>query len=77
MKKLFNKIYSFFFSGALLSSPLPLQVDQGGTGVSTITGILQGNGVNPVTPVTIGAGLSYVAGTLATTGGSGDFVGPA
>lgn len=45
-----------------------LSVPQGGTGKSTLTGILQGNGTAPFTPITIGDGLSFSGSTLFNTG---------
>lgn len=47
---------------------IPLSVNQGGTGVNTITGIIQGSGTSPFSAVTIGTGLSYSGGTLSAPG---------
>ncbi len=75
-----NKLKNFLLSITLVLSLfaqsafalIPAQVNQGGTGVNTITGIIQGNGISPFSPVTIGTGLTYSAGTLSASGsGSG------
>lgn len=42
----------------------------GGTGSSTLTGILIGNGSSPVQSVTIGSGLNLTGTTLTATGGN-------
>lgn len=47
---------------------VPLSVQQGGTGVGTITGIIQGSGTSNFSPITIGTGLSFIGGTLSATG---------
>jgi hypothetical protein len=49
------------------SALLPVQVNQGGTGVNTITGIPFGTGTAPLSVVTIGSGLSFSGGTLSAT----------
>ena len=47
-------------------------VQQGGTGIcSGLTGIIEGNGLSPFSPVTIGSGLSLTGGTLSATGITG------
>jgi hypothetical protein len=48
-----------------------LQVHQGGTGSSTLSGILYGNGTSSVRSVIIGANLAFSNGTLSATAGSG------
>lgn len=48
-----------------------LQVHQGGTGSSTLSGILYGNGTSSVRSVIIGANLAFSGGTLSATAGSG------
>lgn len=45
-----------------------LSVPQGGTGTSSLSGIVQGNGTSAFNAVTIGTGLSYTGGTLSATG---------
>lgn len=47
----------------------------GGTGSSTLTGILIGNGASPVNTLTIGSGLSLSGTTLTSTGGGGSSFG--
>lgn len=49
-------------------------VSQGGTGVSTLTGIPYGSGTSPFGTVTIGTGLIFSTGTLTATGGAGSAV---
>lgn len=64
---------------AILFSPVGVyaattQVFNGGTGSSTLTGIIIGNGTSPVNSLTIGTGLNLTGTTLtstATGGGSG------
>lgn len=46
-------------------------VPQGGTGVGTITGIIQGNGTSPFSAITVGSGLNFSGGTLSATGSGG------
>lgn len=60
-------LWSFSISNALLCLP----VNQGGTGVCTITGIPYGTGTANLSTVTIGSGLSFSGGTLSASGGSG------
>lgn len=49
------------------SALIPLSVNQGGSGVNTITGIIYGNGTVPFAPVTIGSGLTFSGGTLSSS----------
>ncbi len=57
-------------SAAILTTNAPVTVSQGGTGVASLTGILQGNGLNPVsTANTTGTG-SVVLSTGAAVGGT-------
>lgn len=51
----------------------PLPVANGGTGSSTLGGILIGNGISAVNSVTVGSGLSLTGTTLSATGGSGTY----
>jgi len=51
--------------------------DVGATPATSGTSILYGNGSGGTSNVTVGSGLTFVAGTLAATGGGGDVVGPA
>lgn len=46
-----------------------LIVAQGGTGSTTLSGILSGNGTAPIQTVNIGSGLNYSGNTLSATGG--------
>lgn len=46
---------------------IPIQVNQGGTGVNTITGIIKGNGTAPFSPIIIGTGLNLTGSTLSST----------
>lgn len=48
-----------------------LGVQQGGTGSSTLTGIIIGNGINPVNTLTLGTNLSLSGTTLNASGGGG------
>ena len=59
-------------SVAVGATPI-LQVYQGGTGSSTLTGILYGNGTSSVRTVTIGSNLTFSNGTLSASGGGGTF----
>lgn len=59
----------FFTTSAYAVSILTVQ--QGGTGVGTITGIIQGNGTSPFSSITVGPGLLFSGGTLSATGGGG------
>lgn len=47
-----------------------LTVPQGGTGVGTITGIIEGNGTAPFSAITVGSGLNFAGGTLTATNGT-------
>ena len=59
------------FGTLTLSSPLV--VASGGTGTSSPSGILYGDGgaTSSLSTVTIGSGLTFVGGTLSSTGGGG------
>lgn len=46
-----------------------LGVSHGGTGSTTLSGILQGNGTSAITTLLIGSGLNYDGNTLSATGG--------
>lgn len=75
MKKLFNiKFLSFlliaFFVASISYAAINI-VPNGGTGVGTITGIIQGNGTSAFSPITIGSGLNFTGGTLSSTGTPG------
>lgn len=59
-------IFSLFF--AISASASILTVPQGGTGVNNISGIIQGNGTDAFSPITIGSGLNFSSGTLSATG---------
>lgn len=54
------------FAGTAAASIL--SVPQGGTGVNTMTGLIQGNGTAPFTPVSVGTGLDLTTGILSATG---------
>ncbi|HVX90324.1 MAG TPA: tail fiber domain-containing protein [Candidatus Paceibacterota bacterium] len=54
-----------------------LGVANGGTGSTTLGGILAGNGTSAVKSVTIGSGLTWDGTTLATTGSGITQIGPA
>ncbi len=47
------------------------QVKQGGTGSSTLTGILVGNGTSPLNTLTIGSNLTLTGTTLSASAGGG------
>lgn len=74
MKKLLSNIKIFITLALFLILPtaafalIPLSVNQGGTGVNTITGIIQGNGTAPFSAITVGTGLSFTGGTLSAPG---------
>lgn len=82
MKKFIKKYFPALLltSSLLLFSPkiadalIPLSVNQGGTGVSTITGIIQGNGTTPFSPIVVGSGLDFTSGTLSVIGSVDDNV---
>lgn len=71
MKKLFKFlspiIITLLLSFGVAQAVTIFQVQQGGTGVGTITGLIQGNGTSPFTAVTIGSGLQLSSGTLSAT----------
>ena len=69
-KKLLPYILSVLFIATSVSAVTIFNVNQGGTGVGTITGIVQGNGTSPFSAITIGSGLDFTGGTLSATGGS-------
>lgn len=54
-----------------IASASILGVQQGGTGSSTLSGILIGNGIAPVNTLTIGSNLTLTGTTLSATGGGG------
>ena len=63
---------------ALLLSMIPVTASaavtfpiNGGTGSSTLSGILMGNGTSPINTLKIGSGLNLTGTTLSATGGSG------
>lgn len=69
MKKLFTLVIAIvFLFSAPIASAVPLTVPQGGSGVNTITGIIQGNGTAPFSPITVGSGLNFSGGVLTATG---------
>lgn len=57
------------FALPLSASATIAGVQNGGTGVGTLSGIPFGNGVSPFGTLTIGTGLSLVGSTLTATGG--------
>lgn len=65
-----------FFIGLLLVGSTVVRatsvfiVQQGGTGSTTLSGIIAGNGTSPVQTVTIGTGLNFSGTTLSATGGA-------
>lgn len=73
--KNFNKISIALILGLFLFSTAyavsVFQVQQGGSGVGTITGIIQGNGISPFSSIVVGSGLNFSGGTLSATGGGG------
>ena len=76
MKKYLKNLISIIslltiFVNPLISSAAINIVSNGGTGVNTITGILQGNGTSPFSAITVGTGLNFSGGTLSATGGGG------
>lgn len=65
-------IASFFAFVASTQAATPVtQVVNGGTGSSTLTGILVGNGKNPLQTLIIGTNLTLTGHTLNATGGGG------
>lgn len=76
MFKKFLKILTLIFIGSILSATaafalIALPVNQGGTGITTLTGIPYGTGTAALSQVTIGSGLTFSGGTLTSTGGAG------
>lgn len=76
MFKKFLKILTLIFIGSILSATaafalIALPVNQGGTGITTLTGIPYGTGTAGFSQVTIGSGLTFSGGTLTSTGGAG------
>lgn len=77
MKKLLIKykipIALIFFLSlpGMAAALIPCSVNQGCTGVNTITGIPFGTGIAPLSIVTIGSGLNFSAGTLTASGSGG------
>ncbi len=74
MKYLLWILLTFITAFALLEVPnasaaITFPVN-GGTGSSTLTGILVGNGTSPVNSLIVGSGLNLTGTTLSTTGGS-------
>lgn len=65
-------IGAIFFSASIASAVSTLATQQGGTGTTTPTGILYGDGTLGLTSIhttTIGTGLTFSGGTLSATGG--------
>ena len=56
---------------AFAAEPSVFTVRQGGTGSSTLTGILIGNGTSPIQTLTVGSNLTLSGTTLSSTGGGG------
>lgn len=54
-----------------IAAAAPFLVQQGGTGVGTITGIPYGTGTSALGIVTMGSGVSFSGGTLTATGSGG------
>lgn len=75
LKKHFKKIIAgtiiaiSLIASSSTSAFIPLSVNQGGTGIGTLTGIPYGTGLAPFSTVNIGTGLSFTGGTLSATGG--------
>lgn len=65
----------FGFDAYQVGAVTPSPVGFGGTGSSTLTGILIGNGINPINTLTIGSNLTLTGTTLSATGGGGTGVG--
>lgn len=70
LKIILTSIFVFLFSFSITYAAINI-VPNGGTGVGTITGIIQGNGTSPFSAITVGSGLTFSGGTLSATGGSG------
>lgn len=73
MKKFIKIIFAtvsllLAFNPIIALALVPTPVNQGGTGVNTITGIIQGNGTSPFSAITVGSGLNFAGGTLSATG---------
>lgn len=56
-----------FQDSDLLGAVSPIQVSQGGTGSTTLSGILAGNGTNAVKTVVVGTGLTWDGSTLSNS----------
>lgn len=71
MKKLFLIIIGLFLgTGLTVMAAAPVQqVINGGTGSSTLTGILIGNGKSSVNTLTVGSNLTLTGTTLSASGG--------
>lgn len=59
------------FGAATVAAASILPVSQGGTGTNTLTGIVQGNGTVPLSPISVGTGLDFTSGVLSATGLAG------
>lgn len=73
MKKLLLALLGLFIATNAFAATPALQVFQGGTGSSTLTGILIGNGTSSVQSLILGSNLSLSGTTLSATGGGGSF----
>lgn len=72
MKKIIKIIGLVLIAFALLGGVAIAAINivpNGGTGVGTVTGIIQGNGTSPFSAITVGTGLTFSGGTLSATGG--------
>ena len=67
-------VLALFLGTYSTASAVAIMVPQGGTGSTTLTGVLIGNGTSPVQSVIIGSNLTLSGTTLSAsiTGGSGD-----
>lgn len=70
MKKLIAGIVALFLIPAFANAAITFPVN-GGTGSSTLSGIILGNGTSPVQTLKLGTGLTLTSGTLSSSGGSG------
>lgn len=75
---MFKKLLTALAISATLLLPVVAQATilfptGGGTGSSSLTGILIGNGVSPLNTLTVGSGLTLTGTTLTSTGGSSTF----
>lgn len=61
-------LFVTLFAPLTVSAVSLFKVNQGGTGVGTITGIIQGNGTAPFSTINIGAGLTFTGSTLSSSG---------